>query len=210
MDEKGIVNFLKNYGANTLGLAGLSTPFAGANLAFGNIEVYVTDEDVEKSLEIIKTLFGNEEENNNLTEFEETEKGIDSEEFPEYGTNEFTDRQGRKWRKSNEKSYITIPDSNMWGTSPEAMQTDGLIWELVDEEDAEKASSIMDSTESKSKKTTSNAKTENRVLICPKCKKQIESSNINIVKDVAFCAPCGEIHKISVLMGRERIHPPEN
>ena len=37
------------------------------------------------------------------------------------------------------------------------------------------------------------------VLTCPKCGKQIENANINIAQDVAFCAPCGEMHKVSVL-----------
>ena len=37
------------------------------------------------------------------------------------------------------------------------------------------------------------------ILSCPKCGKQIDSANINVAQDMAFCAPCGELHKISLL-----------
>jgi uncharacterized membrane protein YhaH (DUF805 family) len=49
------------------------------------------------------------------------------------------------------------------------------------------------------------------VLTCPKCGKQIENANINIAQDVAFCAPCGEMHKVSVLAGApaaQSVPPP--
>jgi len=36
-------------------------------------------------------------------------------------------------------------------------------------------------------------------LTCPKCGKQIDGANINVAQDMAFCAPCGEMHKISAL-----------
>ena len=36
-------------------------------------------------------------------------------------------------------------------------------------------------------------------LTCPKCGKQIDSASVNVAQDMAFCAPCGEMHKISVL-----------
>ena len=36
-------------------------------------------------------------------------------------------------------------------------------------------------------------------MVCPKCGKQIDGANINVAQDMAFCAPCGEMHKISAL-----------
>ena len=63
LDEEDIDNYLKNYYSNTLGFAGWTTPFAGANLAFGDIEVYVKEEDAEKALGIVKALFGDSEDN---------------------------------------------------------------------------------------------------------------------------------------------------
>jgi large subunit ribosomal protein L7/L12 len=37
------------------------------------------------------------------------------------------------------------------------------------------------------------------LLSCPKCGKEIDSANINIAKDIAFCASCGEVYNISKL-----------
>ena len=63
LDEKNIDNFFKNYQSNILGLAGWTVPFAGVNLLTGDIEVYVKEEDAEEALEIIKTLFGDDKQN---------------------------------------------------------------------------------------------------------------------------------------------------
>ena len=42
-------------------------------------------------------------------------------------------------------------------------------------------------------------------LICPKCGKKIEGTNVNIAQDIAFCAPCGEVHKLSALVNRDPV-----
>ena len=59
LDEKGINNILKN----TSSLA-----YLGANLLVGNMEVFVHEDNVDKALEILKTLFDYEEENINESE----------------------------------------------------------------------------------------------------------------------------------------------
>jgi hypothetical protein len=58
LDENNIDCFLENYHSNAVGIGGLTVPFAGTNLVTGDIKVIVKDEDVEKSLEIVKALFG--------------------------------------------------------------------------------------------------------------------------------------------------------
>ena len=46
-------------------------------------------------------------------------------------------------------------------------------------------------------------------LTCPKCGKQIEGTAVNVAQDVAFCASCGEVHKISALTAQQNIPPPQ-
>jgi uncharacterized membrane protein YhaH (DUF805 family) len=36
-------------------------------------------------------------------------------------------------------------------------------------------------------------------VICPKCGQPIAAANINVARDAAFCAACGEMHRLSVL-----------
>jgi hypothetical protein len=59
LDEKGIVNFFFNY--NTQSLGGIFAPFSVTNLLIGDIKVMVKEEDVEKALEVIKDIFGNDQ-----------------------------------------------------------------------------------------------------------------------------------------------------
>jgi hypothetical protein len=59
LEEKGINNYLQNSS---------SLAYLGANLPVGNIEVFVKEEDVDKALDIIKSLFGNEMETENIVE----------------------------------------------------------------------------------------------------------------------------------------------
>ena len=46
-------------------------------------------------------------------------------------------------------------------------------------------------------------------LNCPKCGKQIDSASVNVAQDMAFCAPCGEMHKISVLTAAAPVTEPQ-
>ena len=82
-DEQNIVHYVKNLHSNSLGLAGWTTQFAGTNLMTGNIEIYVNETDVEKALNILKSLFSCDEninesdnkkiETNNVTSLKDTE-----------------------------------------------------------------------------------------------------------------------------------------
>jgi hypothetical protein len=85
LDENNIDNFFKNYHSNILGLAGWTVPFTGVNLLTGDIEVYVKEEDVEEALEIIKTLFGADGQN-------QTDKGIPT----EPGESDYSDLEERQ------------------------------------------------------------------------------------------------------------------
>jgi len=61
LDENGIVNYMKNYYANLVdGISWLGS-ISGTYSIFGNIEVIIKEKDVEKSLEIIKTILGDVE-----------------------------------------------------------------------------------------------------------------------------------------------------
>jgi hypothetical protein len=81
LDENKIDNYLKNKSANTLGLGGWTVVFGAANLAFGDIKVMVKEEDKEKALEIVKTLFGDDEEVVDINESEETATSSNDLEF---------------------------------------------------------------------------------------------------------------------------------
>ena len=78
LDENNIVNFLENYHMNALKGASWAAPFAGMNTTIGNINVIVKDEDVDKALEIINSLFGNnEDENIQYSEKEDLEENTE-------------------------------------------------------------------------------------------------------------------------------------
>jgi uncharacterized membrane protein YhaH (DUF805 family) len=42
-------------------------------------------------------------------------------------------------------------------------------------------------------------------LSCPKCSQPIAAGNINVAQDIAFCAACGEVHKVSVLVNQQPV-----
>ena len=60
LDEAKIDNYLQNYTTQSLG--GMWSPFAGTNLAIGDIKVMIKEEDVEEALEIIKIILGDDEQ----------------------------------------------------------------------------------------------------------------------------------------------------
>jgi cell division protein FtsB len=120
LDENKIDNYLKNKSANTLGLGGWTVGVGGANLAFGDIKVMVKENDKEKALEIVKLLFG-DEENDDATEFEETEissngsenlnetqENYDTEKTIEEGINNNNNKTTIKGKKKSPKRNFLI------------------------------------------------------------------------------------------------------
>ena len=99
LEGENIANYAKNLHSNSIGLAGWSTPFAGTNLVTGNIEILVKEEDVEKALEIVKTLFGDADEDIDNPEIEEISQHPNTSEKEEI-----------KKTESNSDSYDVITD----------------------------------------------------------------------------------------------------
>ena len=57
LDDNDIENYLENYYSNSLKITSWAASFAGINTTIGDINIIVRDEDFERALEIIDTLF---------------------------------------------------------------------------------------------------------------------------------------------------------
>jgi uncharacterized membrane protein len=96
LDKNNIENYLQNYSMNNMGLGvgGILPSFSGTPLAQGlDIKVFVKDEDIDKALDIVETLFGNNIEAENIAEPDDNEQSetdvnsdIKEEEFFETAT----------------------------------------------------------------------------------------------------------------------------